>query len=175
MRRDACVAGDYVVWRSGMGAELWYHLEGERNVFGRIDGGRVVGWRPFFAGDGEVSLQITRLYKREGDTAFEGVMVGAIEQGLPPLQQAALLAFEAVDFARHTYRGLPLEARVKLVGFAREMTILRETIGGGVPLSCIEGDPCLRLATADNDNAPGAKLISAHISSMLSKVTSRLR
>ncbi len=160
MRRDACVAGDYVVWRSGMGAELWYHLEGERNVFGRIDGGRVVGWRPFFAGDGEVSLQITQFCKRQGDTDFEGVMVGAVDIESQPMQHRTVLAFDAVDFARHAYRSLPIVARVKLVGFVSEMEILGQAHGSALALAMIDDDARLKCGVADNDNAPVAAYLN---------------
>lgn len=164
MRRIATVPGDYAVWRSGAGAEIWFHVEGERSFFGRMDGGRVIGLNPFFAGEGKVALRITKLIQGPEHSPFDGVFLA--EAG-----QAFSLAFDAVDYAVHNLRSLPITATAQLVGFARELSLFaseadfrRSRDGGDIAVRSFVGDKRVGFGAADNDNAPGPEASSPGLS-----------
>ncbi|MFM1814197.1 MAG: hypothetical protein RLZ98_892 [Pseudomonadota bacterium] len=154
VHRSPCLPGDYAVWRSGGGAEIWYHVVGERSFFGRMDGGRVVGLRPFFHGEGCLPISIERLIRGPGHSAFEGIFTGVALAGYP-------IAFEAMEFALHDLRSRPIKARAQLVGFARQITPLGieaevavAAEGRGSAVRTFAGDKTIGLGNADNDNEP---------------------
>ncbi|SDP58349.1 hypothetical protein SAMN04488061_3407 [Filomicrobium insigne] len=111
-------AGEYAIWRSRTGAELWIHLgaaeDGEREI---------IGLTPFFEGRSEMSLDVERAITRPHDNAYEGAFLGAVRThagGQSPL------IFDAVDFAAHSTRPLPARWLVRLTGFARRVDLLEE-------------------------------------------------
>jgi hypothetical protein len=115
--RLPCLSGNYGIWRSRTGAEVWFHLaaaaDGTTEIFGLT---------PFFEGQSEVSLKITGAIEREGDSEFEGAMTGWVSpdqtgEGSYPV------VFDAVDFAAHNATAWPAIRRVRLSGFAREMQV----------------------------------------------------
>lgn len=114
--RLATPAGDYAIWRSRTGAELWFHLspaaEGEER--------EIVGLTPFFDGDSAVRLSNADAYVRPEDNAFEG----AFHAWVAPDDEGAgayPLVYDAVDFAAREQAALPDVRTVRLVGFAREL------------------------------------------------------
>lgn len=118
--RVACEAGDYIVWRAPTGAELWFHLP----LFGNEDvAADLAGLNPFFAGDCELTLKITERVSRPDDNEFEGAFTAWVSPDADTGEGSYPLVFEAVDFAAHSERMLPLTCRAKLTGFARELTI----------------------------------------------------
>lgn len=115
--RLSCSAGEYAIWRSRTGVEIWFHLqavsagsEGERGIDGLT---------PFFEGSHATTLAVDTMISRPGDNAFEGAFSGWVggddEAGSYPL------VFDAVDFAAHRDRALPATWNVRLSAFAREL------------------------------------------------------
>ncbi|MGE0627779.1 MAG: hypothetical protein AB7O43_08120 [Hyphomicrobiaceae bacterium] len=112
IERLGCSVGDYAIWRSRTGAEIWFHLP----LFGDEDEPRdIAGLTPFFEGECEVDLQAAAFMQRPGDNAFEGVIVARLEA------TQAEIRFEAVDFAVHAERALPFACTARLVGFAHRV------------------------------------------------------
>ena len=111
----ACAAGAYRIWRSRAGAELWFHTglssDGETEI---------LGLSPFFEGQSDVLLNITKAIRRPGDNAFEGAFYGWVSpddtgQGSYPL------VFDAVDYAAREETVWPAKKRTRVTGFAREL------------------------------------------------------
>ena len=70
--RLACAAGNYGIWRSRTGAEVWFHLGATR----RRRKPKFIGLTPFFEGQSDVALKITGPVARDGDNPFEGALTG---------------------------------------------------------------------------------------------------
>lgn len=113
-----CPAGEYAIWRSRTGAEIWFHIEGadaadssERTI---------AGLTPFYEGGRATALDVTGVVRRPGDNPFEGAFQGEVggdgegDSGFP-------LIFDAVNFAACCDLDLPARWRVRLTGFAREL------------------------------------------------------
>ena len=119
IERLGCAAGDYVIWRSRTGAEIWFHL----TVFGTEDDARdIAGLTPFFEGASEVALEITGRLRRPDDNPFEGQLTAGLSNG-------STITFDAVDFATHADRPLPFAGHARLTAFAYAM----RGIGDGEP------------------------------------------
>lgn len=123
----ACETGRYGIWRSRTGAEIWFH-------FSAADNGAtaICGLTPFFDGQSDVEIQITKSIRRDGDNAFEGSFhgwVGADETG----EGKYPLVFEAVDFAVHANGPWPKTRRVRLSAFARELTAFADEAAFAAP------------------------------------------
>lgn len=113
--RLECKAGNYGIWRSRSGAEVWFHLHA-----GDAGQTEIYGLTPFFEGQSDVALKITGPVAREGDNPFEGALTGWVSpddgsEGSYPI------VFDAVDFDAHRDAQWPAIRRVRLSGFAREM------------------------------------------------------
>lgn len=111
--RVSCAAGDYSIWRSPTGAEIWFHIP----PFGTEDDARdIAGLTPFFEGASEVALEIVERITRPDDNAFEGALRGSVggPDGYP-------LVFEAADFAAHLDRVLPFRCRARIAAFAKRV------------------------------------------------------
>lgn len=114
-------AGDYAIWRSRTGGELWFHLGAEPPAGGERE---ILGLTPFFQGRSEIPLKVTAALQRPTDNPFEGLLTAWVapdETG----EGAYPLAFEAVDFAAHAGRALPGSWRAQICGFARELKAFR--------------------------------------------------
>lgn len=151
--RLACECGDYAVWRSRTGAELWFHLP----VFGSEDDALdIEGLTPFYEGQSEASVEIRARLRRADDNPFEGAFLAWVEDSFP-------VVFEAVDFAAHAARELPLRTRVRLDAFALELEAFADEAafaaaergGNGIPLAPRAFVPIgqLAAAAADDDDA----------------------
>ena len=112
----SCPHGDYRIWRSRAGAELWFHVApaaaGETEI---------LGLSPFFEGQSEVTLKITGPLQRANDNAFEGAFYGWVapdETG----EGSYPLIFDAVDFAARQAGPWPAVRRTRIAGFARELS-----------------------------------------------------
>jgi hypothetical protein len=109
--------GDYAIWRSRTGAELWFHLGPEPPAGHERE---ILGLTPFFQGKSEVPLKVTAAVQRPTDNPFEGLLTAWVapdETG----EGAYPASFEAVDFAAHSGRPLPGMWRAQISGFAREL------------------------------------------------------
>lgn len=116
IERVGCTAGDYSIWRSRTGAELWFHLA----TFGSEDDERdIAGLTPFYEGFSEVTLEVTARVARPDDNPFEGAFHAWVldETGA----QAYPLTFDAVDFAANEHLKTPFRASARITGFAREL------------------------------------------------------
>lgn len=117
----SCAAGHYAVWSELSGAQLWFHIAPGKDIGGDVTELEILGLTPFFAGQSEVSVNITAPVQRGDDNGFEGgfyAWVGPDESG----EGVYPMVFDAVDFAMHGKRKLPFRATVQLSGFARELT-----------------------------------------------------
>jgi len=111
----ACEGGEYGIWHSPTGAEIWFHI-------GEIEGGAVeiFGLSPFFEGKSDVRVRVSRLIRRNSDNLFEGAVHAWVnpadtDGGTYPI------VFDAVDFAARAACELPAVRRVRLAAFARQM------------------------------------------------------
>jgi hypothetical protein len=110
-RRVKTCAGDYAVWRSETGAEVWFHHR---------TGGGIAGLTPFFDGQSRMTVKVTERFKRPDDSPFEGALMawmapGDDGAGIYPL------VFDAVDFAAISGRSLPCILEARIAGFAHQL------------------------------------------------------
>jgi len=118
--RVATPHGDYAIWRSRTGAEVWFHLAPVENDTGAVER-EIIGLTPFFEGTSNVSINVTEIVKRSDDTMMEGAFhawVAPDDEG----EGAYPLVFDAVDFAAMSHRSLPERWRARICGFAREVS-----------------------------------------------------
>lgn len=116
IERISCPAGDYSIWRSRTGAEIWFHLA----TFGTEDDERdIAGLTPFFEGFSEISVEVTARVSRPEDNPFEGAFQASVLDGAGG--RAYPIMFDAVDFAAHEERELPIVTSARINGFAREL------------------------------------------------------
>ena len=132
-----CHGGEYRIWRSRSGAELWFHIGPAHNGETEIH-----GLTPFFEGQSEIALKITGPVNRPGDTAFEGAFYGWVApdetgEGNYPL------VFDAVDYAAQAAASWPAVRKVRISGFARELTAYAND---AAYLNASDGDGDPRLA-----------------------------
>jgi hypothetical protein len=79
----------------------------------------IVGLTPFFDGGSDLQMRLERQVLRADDNAFEGAFAGWVDPDRKGDSLAYPLVFDAVDFAAHGERPLPLSATVRLCGFVR--------------------------------------------------------
>jgi hypothetical protein len=117
VERISCPIGEYAVWRSRTGAELWFHLAPpEDGAEERV----IVGMTPFFEGESEVELKLTGRLSRQDDNPFEGAWqawVAPDETG----EGNYPIIFDAVDHAVQILRPLPALVSARVCGFARDL------------------------------------------------------
>lgn len=112
--------GEYVIWRSRTGAEVWFHL-GSKGTNGS-DEREIIGLTPYFEGESNVPASITERYQRNGDNPLEGMLhvwvaPDDIGTGSYPL------VVDALDYAAHVDRELPLRVSLRIAGFCRELRV----------------------------------------------------
>jgi hypothetical protein len=110
--------GEYAIWRSASGAEIWFHMAPENGNGGPRE---ILGLTPFFEGASEVRLKVTKAVRRPNDNVLEGAFYGWVGPDEDTGEGSYPLVFDAVDFAAHAPRDLPAVWRSRLVGFAREL------------------------------------------------------
>ena len=115
-------SGEYAIWRSRTGAEIWFHL-GPQTAPGQER--EIVGLTPCFQGRSEARVKLTRAVQRPTDNAFEGAFTAWMSPDEETGEGCYPLAFEAADFAAHAGCALPAVRRVQLVAFARELKAFR--------------------------------------------------
>jgi len=123
--RLKCDAGEYAIWRSRTGAEVWFQLDETTGADG--DTPTIIGLTPFFEGTTSVVLKVTDALNRPDDTALEGLFRAEVIGVDPDRADAEAaetvypLVFDAIDFAAHADRPLPALWRCRLTGFCREL------------------------------------------------------
>jgi hypothetical protein len=120
--RLACDPGDYAVWRSCTGAEVWFHVTGERTSDGQLLDHEIIGFTPFFEGLSDVDIEINGSFQRPGDNPFEGAFRAWVAPDPTNGIGVHPVIFDCVDFAAHRHRELPIRCTAKLTAFARELT-----------------------------------------------------
>lgn len=113
--------GDYAIWRSRSGAEVWLHLS-QPEGSGPETTREIRGLTPFFEGTSDIPVNITARINRPDDNDFEGAYqawVGAGSEESPDGDYP--LVFDAVDFAMLNDRELPISCRARICGFCREL------------------------------------------------------
>ena len=117
--RLKCGAGEYAIWRSRTGAEVWFQIAPPD---GDEEQATILGLAPFFEGRSSVPVMMTAALKRPDDTPLEGLLHGWVA---PDGQGAGAypLAFEAIDFAAHAGRRLPATWRCRITGFCRNLNV----------------------------------------------------
>ena len=134
IERLSCPPGDYAIWRSRTGAEIWFHL----GVFGTEDDARDIhGLTPFFEGASDVAVEITERVQRPDDNPFEGQLVARLclarrraDQPDAPVAGTPAdtrFTFDAIDFAAHADRPLPFVCQARLVALASSIRTI--TVG----------------------------------------------
>lgn len=137
--RMTTATGEYAVWRSRTGAEIWFHLAAETDD--ETGERAIIGLTPFFEGHSDIPVEIGDRIERPDDNAMEGAFsawVAPDDLGLG----AYPIVFDAVDFAAHTDRELPDVWRARIAGFARDLkaypdeaAFLAASDGAGMGLS----------------------------------------
>lgn len=114
--RLPCDDGEYGIWRSATGAEVWFHL-------GRSENGEteIHGLSPFFEGRSEVRMLISNAVHRQGENVFEGAFHGWVNPDETGKGSYPLL-FDAVDFSSRVAIPLPSVHRIRIAAFARELS-----------------------------------------------------
>ena len=113
VERVPCEAGDYGIWRSRTGAEIWLHVP----MLGTEDNAAdIAGLTPFFEGTCETGIEIEARVNRADDNAFEGAFHAWVLSAADGSQSFPVI-FDAVDFAAHGARETPFQVHARLVGF----------------------------------------------------------
>lgn len=160
--RISCAAGDYAIWRSRTGAELWFHLAAAAPG---SDEREIVGFTPFFEGQSEIALKLTARPTRPEDNAFEGAWsawVAPDESG----EGAYPVLFDAVDCAVTRGLVLPATASARMAGFAHELKVFASAAEHAkaqrdIPLAAQSFIPMGLFAAAesDRDSTPSSTAI----------------
>ncbi len=155
--RLRCDAGEYAIWRSRTGAEVWFHLSADKEADGPAT---IVGLAPFFEGQSSVPVLVTQVHKRPDDTPLEGLLHGWVA---PDGSGAGAypLAFDAIDFAAHAGRPLPAVWNCRVTGFCRNLNVHADPstlpeIGEGQRIAAQALIPIGLFNDADEDAAPTA-------------------
>ena len=158
IERLGCPVGDYAIWRSRTGAEIWFHLP----LFGTENDARdIEGLTPFFEGESEVAVTITQAVARPGDNPFEGALACRI-RGARGQADSAELAFEAVDFAVRCDMTAAFECHARLVGFAHGGRVLGEGEAAS-GISAVSAAPAVASATTMARSAPSLVRIAGRV------------
>lgn len=127
VERIGCEAGDYSIWRSRTGAEIWFHLP----MLGTEDDARdIAGLTPFYEGVGAIDVEVVARVQRPDDNDFEGALTAHVKdpdggnEGFP-------ITFDAVDVCVHAGRELPFHARARITGFARHLRAFADEAAHG--------------------------------------------
>lgn len=117
IERIGCEAGDYSVWRSRTGAEIWFHIP----FLGTEDAAQdIAGLTPFYEGLSTIDVEVVERVNRPDDNDFEGAMT-AQAQDPDGSNDGYPLTFDAVDFSVHSGRQLPFRVQARITGFARQV------------------------------------------------------
>jgi hypothetical protein len=119
--RLACDPGDYAIWRSRTGAEMWFHVTGTREADGQLDDHAIIGFTPFFEGLSDVDIEIDAGFQRQGENPFEGAFKAWVAPDPANGVGVHPIVFDCIDFAAHRNREYPIRCHAKLTAFARNV------------------------------------------------------
>lgn len=113
-----CAPGQYGIWRSRSGAEIWFH-------FGQGPDGttEISGLAPFFEGKSEVPLGLSQTFTKPDDNPFEGILIGYVNPQEGGQDGTYPLAFDAVDFALSSGATIPGVYHARISAFSREVSV----------------------------------------------------
>ncbi len=164
IERLCCPHGEYAIWRSRTGAEIWFHLP---FLATEDQAGEIVGLTPWFEGTSKTPLKIRRPLQRADDNAFEGSFEGFAGEPDPATEDRHRIIFEAVDFAAHVDRAVPFHSDVRLTGFARkldgykdEAAFLRGQAAADADTPRPEPPALMSIAMLDRDQRPGTPAVT---------------
>jgi len=120
--RVAAEGGDYRIWRSATGAEVWLYVEGSRRADGGLDVARIIGLQSFFDPRSRCYVRIDRLLRRPGEPRFVGSVVGRFAGDRAGTAASTPVVFDAIDFDAPRAHGPGATCSVKLVAFGRSLT-----------------------------------------------------
>jgi hypothetical protein len=120
--RLASDPGDYSIWRSRTGAEVWFHVTGTREPDGHLQDHEIIGFTPFFEGMSDVDIEIDAGFQRPGENPFEGAFKAWVAPDPANGRGVHPIVFDCIDFAVHRNRELPIRCHAKLTAFARQIT-----------------------------------------------------
>jgi hypothetical protein len=124
--RLASDPGDYAIWRSRTGAEVWFHVTGTREPDGQLQDNEIIGFTPFFEGTSDIDIEINASFQRPGENPFEGAFKAWVAPGPGNGVGVHPIVFDCVDFAAHRNRELPIRCHARLTAFARHLTAYRD-------------------------------------------------
>ena len=116
--RLACAAGEYAIWRSRTGAEIWFHLGAPNEA---SEQATILGLAPFFEGQSSVPVRVMATLQRPDDTPLEGLLHGWVAPDSDG-SGAYPLVFDVIDFAAHAPRPLPAVWHCRVTGFCHNLT-----------------------------------------------------
>jgi hypothetical protein len=125
-RRVACRDGDYRVWRTGAGAELWFHYPAPRDERGQrfpansSDIGALEGITPFHRGQSSVKVRIGRILMLDRKNPLEGACLAWLPASSKKGREQAFV-MELVPFALQPLEEPPFTAEAQLVCFAHAL------------------------------------------------------
>lgn len=117
--RVAAEGGDYRIWRSATGAEVWLYVEGSRRADGGLDAARIIGLQAFFDPQTRRQIRLDRLLRRPGEPRFVGTAIGRLAGD--GAGSATPLVFDAVDFDAPRDCHVGSTCSVQLVAFGRSL------------------------------------------------------
>jgi hypothetical protein len=120
--RVAAEGGDYRIWRSATGAEVWLYVEGSRRADGGLDAARIVGLQSFFDPGNRCDVHVDRLFRRPGEPRFVGSVVGRLVGDRDGAAAATPVVFDAVGFDAPRGCEVGGTGPVQLVAFGRMLT-----------------------------------------------------
>ena len=110
-----CPRGRYLRWASGEGAELWLQMDDNYNL---------IGMTPFFQKKSVMTVGITRVYRREGDSVLEGaIRAWANPKHHSPQSGSFEFLCDVVDLGRYPNMDLPFLSPIRLAGFAYNIDV----------------------------------------------------
>jgi len=125
-RRVACANGDYRVWRSSGGAELWFHYPARQDDRGRklpaisTDLSNLEAITPFHRGQSKVTIRIGRILKLDRANPLEGACLAWLP-GSGKRSRDQTFVLELVPFALQPLEEPPFVAEAQLVCFAHAL------------------------------------------------------
>ncbi|MGD9785750.1 MAG: hypothetical protein AB7E80_14675 [Hyphomicrobiaceae bacterium] len=123
--RLAAPGGEYAIWRSRTGAELWFHLAVADDAAASGGSARqIVGLTPFFEGTSRVPFGPADAETRPDDNAFEGILKAWVAPDAESGVGVYPLALDAVDFAASRERASESDWTGRVVAFCREARVL---------------------------------------------------
>lgn len=107
--------GEYAIWRSRSGAELWFHLA---EAAEGSDEREIIGLTPFFEGRSELTVRIEE-FQPAADTPFEGTCRSRMTSGKA---ESGTISYHIVDAAAWRETSVESPAVVRLTAFATRLS-----------------------------------------------------